>query len=45
MRILRKKKKMYDSEAAKIDGERMTLETQLFSIENAATQTKVFEAA
>ena len=35
---------MYDSEIAKIDGEKMTLETQLFSIENATTHTTVFNS-
>ena len=39
-----KKKKMYDNEIAKIDGEKMTLETQLFSIENASTHTNVFNS-
>mmetsp|Transcript_21214 Transcript_21214/g.9752 ORF Transcript_21214/g.9752 Transcript_21214/m.9752 type:complete len:153 (+) Transcript_21214:66-524(+) len=39
-----KKKKMYDAEIGKLDGEKMTLETQIFAIEGATTHTNVFNA-
>ena len=38
-----KRKKMYEGEVAKLDGARMNLEQQIFSIEGASMTKDIFE--